>query len=104
MPPNPSVCELSAWLRMSRWHELAVNHIIPTSMPLDHIKQASVLPTLISEEFILDCLPLMVRTYLENAQTMIIHVPYHLKRLVIYVEDSHVAIMGLNQLWAIHNK
>jgi hypothetical protein len=25
--PNPSVCELSPWLRVSRWHELAVSHI-----------------------------------------------------------------------------
>ncbi len=30
---------------------------------------------------------------------MIVHVPYHLRRLVISIEDSHVAIVGLNQLW-----
>jgi hypothetical protein len=30
---------------------------------------------------------------------MISHVPYHLRRLVVSVEDSHVATMGLNQLW-----
>jgi hypothetical protein len=26
-------------------------------------------------------------------------VPYHLKQLVVFVEDFHVATMGLNQLW-----
>ncbi|CAN5957261.1 unnamed protein product [Sphagnum jensenii] len=36
--PNPSICELSPWLRVSCWHKLAVNHIIPTGTPLDHIK------------------------------------------------------------------
>jgi len=30
---------------------------------------------------------------------MISCVPYHLRRLVIYVEDSPMATMGLNQLW-----
>jgi len=58
-----------------------------------------VLSTSISGEFNLDCSPLMIRTYLENAQTMISRVPYHFKWLVVYVEDSPVAIMGLNQLW-----
>jgi len=38
---------------------------------------------------------------LENAQTMIGHVPYHFKWLVVYVEDSPVATMGLNQLWVL---
>jgi len=96
--PNPSIPELSPWLRVSRWHELAVNHIIPTGTPLDHIKQASVLPTPMNGEFNLDYLPSMVRAYLENAQTMISRVPYHL-RLVVSVEDSTVATVGLNQLW-----
>ncbi len=45
--PNPSICELSPWLRVSRWHELAVNHIILAGMPLDHIKRASVLDALL---------------------------------------------------------
>jgi hypothetical protein len=67
--------------------------------PLDHVKQASVLPTPIDGEFNLDRLPLMVRTYLENAQTIIGRVPYHLRRLVISLEDSPVATVGLNQLW-----
>jgi hypothetical protein len=70
--PNPSICELNPWLRISRWHELAVNHIIPAGMPLDHIKQASVLPNSISRESNLDRLPLMVRAYLENAQAVIV--------------------------------
>jgi hypothetical protein len=96
---NPSICELSPWLRISRWHELAINHINPTSTPLDHVKQASVLPTLIGGEFNLDRLPLMVRAYLENAQTIIGRVPYHLRRLVVSLEDSPVATVGLNQLW-----
>ncbi len=87
--PNPSIRELSPWLRMSRWHELAVNHI----------KQASVLSNPIGGESNLDRLPLMVRTYLENAQAMIGRVPYHLRRLVISVEDSPVATVGLNHLW-----
>ncbi|CAK9856542.1 unnamed protein product [Sphagnum jensenii] len=78
---NPSIRELSPWLRVSRWHELAVNHIIPAGTPLDHIKQASVLPTSMNGEFNLDRLPSMVRAYLENAQTMIGRVPYHLRRL-----------------------
>ncbi len=99
MAPNPSIRELSPWLRLSRWHELAVNHIIPAGTPLDHIKQASVLLTLIGGESNLDRLPLMVRGYLENAQAMIGRVPYHLRRLVVSVEDSPVATMGLNQLW-----
>ncbi|CAM6013301.1 unnamed protein product [Sphagnum balticum] len=97
--PNPSIRELSPWLRISRWHELAVNHIIPTGTPLDHVKQASILPTPIDREFNLDRLPLMVRAYLENAQTIISRVPYHLRRLVVFLEDSPVATVGLNQLW-----
>jgi hypothetical protein len=66
---------------------------------LDHIKQASVLSNLISGESNLDRLPLMVRAYLENAQAVVGRVPYHLRRLVVFVEDSPVATMGLNQLW-----
>jgi hypothetical protein len=97
--PNPSIRELSPWLKVSRWQELVVNHIIPAGTPLDHIKQASVLPTSMNGEFNLDCLPSMVRAYLENAQTMIGHVPYHLRQLVVSVEDSPVATVGLNQLW-----
>jgi hypothetical protein len=50
-------------------------------------------------EFNLDCLPSMVRAYLESAQTMIGHVPYHLRELVVYIEDSPVATVVLNQLW-----
>jgi hypothetical protein len=65
--PNPSIHELSPWLKMSHWHELTINHIIPEGTPLDHIKQVSVLPNSISKEFNLDHLPLMVRAYLENA-------------------------------------
>ncbi len=38
MAPNPSIRELSPWLRVSCWHELVVNQIIPGGMPLDHIK------------------------------------------------------------------
>jgi hypothetical protein len=30
---------------------------------------------------------------------MIGRVPYHLRWLVVFIEDSHVATMGLNQLW-----
>jgi hypothetical protein len=41
----------------------------------------------------------MVRAYLENAQTIIGRVPYHLRQLVISLEDSPVAMVGLNQLW-----
>jgi len=99
MAQNPSICELSPWLKMFCWHELAVNHIILTSTPFDHNKQTNVFLTLISGEFNLDCLPFMVQAYLENTQTMIGHVPYHLKWLVVYVEDSHVATMKFNQLW-----
>jgi hypothetical protein len=66
---------------------------------LDHIKQASVLSTPMNGEFNLDCLPSMLRAYLENAQTMIGRVPYHLRRLVVFVEDSPVAMVGFNQLW-----
>jgi hypothetical protein len=58
--PNPSIRELSPWLKISRWHELAVNHIILAGTPLDHIKQASVLPNLIGRESNLNRLPLMV--------------------------------------------
>jgi hypothetical protein len=32
-------------------------------------------------------------------QAMIGHVPYHLRRLVVSVEDSPLATVGLNQLW-----
>jgi hypothetical protein len=96
--PNPSIRELSPWLRMSRWHELAVNHIIPEGTPLDRIKRASVLPNPIDGESNLDCLPLMVRAYLENAQATIGHVPYHLRRLVVSVADSPLPVVGLNQL------
>jgi hypothetical protein len=97
--PNPSIRELSPWLRMSRWHELAVNHIIPAGTSLDHIKQASVLPNPIGGESNLDRLPLMVRAYLENAQAVIGRVPYHLKRLIISIKDSPMATVGFNQLW-----
>lgn len=95
MAPNPSIYELSPWLKMFCWHELAVNHIFPEGMPLDHIKQASMLLTLMSGEFNLDCLPLMVQTYLENAQTMIGRVPYHLKWLVVYVKNPPWPQRGL---------
>ncbi len=74
--PNPSVRELSPWLRMSRWHELAVSHIIPARTSLDRIKRASVLPNPIDGEPNLDRLPSMVRRYLEAAQAMIGRVPY----------------------------
>jgi hypothetical protein len=50
-------------------------------------------------EFNLDSLPLMVRAYLENAQTMIGRVPYHFRRLVVSVEDSPVTTVGFNHLW-----
>jgi hypothetical protein len=58
-----------------------------------------VLPTPASGEFNLDCLPLMVQAYLENAQALIGRVPYHLRRLVASVKDSPVATVGFNQLW-----
>jgi hypothetical protein len=67
MAQNPLICELNPWFRMFCWHKLAINHITPTGTSLDHINQASVFPTLISGEFNLDRLPLMVQTYLENA-------------------------------------
>jgi hypothetical protein len=79
MAQNPSICGLSPWLEMFHWHKLAINCIILTCMPIDHIKQTNMLPTLINGEFNLDCLPLLVRTYLENAHTMIGRVPYHLR-------------------------
>jgi hypothetical protein len=60
MEQNSSICELSPWLRMFRWHELIVNHIIITDMPLDHIKHASMFLTPVSGEFNLDQLSLMV--------------------------------------------
>ncbi len=96
MAPNPSICELSPWLSMSRWHELVVNHIIPAGTPLDHIKQASVLPTSICEELNLDRLSLVVRTYLQDVETMIACVPYHLRRLVVSVKDSPMPTVGFN--------
>ncbi len=96
---KPSICELSPWLRMSRWHELAVDHIIPAGTPVDHIKRAGALPNPASGEFNLDRLPLMVQAYLENAQALIGRVPYHLRRLVASVEDSPVATVGFNPLW-----
>jgi hypothetical protein len=97
--PNPSIRELSLWLRVSRWHELVVNHIIPAGTSLDRIKRASVLLNPIGGESNLDHLPSMVRVYLDNAQAMIGCVPYHLRRLVVSVEDSPLATVGLNQLW-----
>jgi hypothetical protein len=97
--PNPSIREMSPWLKVFRWHELAVNHIIPASMPLDHIKRASMLPNPIEGESSLDRLPSMVRGYLEVMQAMIGRVPYHLRQLVVSVEDSPLAMVGLNQLW-----
>jgi len=60
MAQNPSICDLSPWLKLYRWHELAINHIIPTSTPLDHIKQANMSLTSINGEFNLDHLPLKV--------------------------------------------
>jgi hypothetical protein len=60
MAENPTICELNPWLIMFHWHKLLVNHIIPTYMPLDHIEHVSMFPTLISGEFNLDNLPLMV--------------------------------------------
>ncbi len=65
--PNPSIRELSPWLRVSRWHELAVNHIVPVGTPLDHIKRASVFPNPSEGESNLDRLPSMVQGYLEAA-------------------------------------
>jgi hypothetical protein len=89
---------IESMLGMFHWHKLAINCIILACTPIDHIKQTSMLPTLINGEFNLDCLPLLVQTYLENAHTMIGRVPYHLRRLVVFVEDSHVATVGFNQL------
>jgi hypothetical protein len=60
MAPNPSIRELSPWLRVSRLHELAVNHIIPAGTSLDCIKRASVLANPIGRESNLDRLPSMV--------------------------------------------
>jgi hypothetical protein len=97
--PNPSIRELSPWLRVSCWHELAVNHITPAGTPLDRIKRTSVLPNPIGGESNLDHLPSMVLAYLENAQAMIGRVPYHLRRLVVSVVDSPLAEVGFNQLW-----
>jgi hypothetical protein len=68
-------------------------------MPLDHIEHVGVFLTSINGEFNLDHLPLMVWAYLENAKNMIGRVPYHLRWLVVFIKDSHVATMGLNQLW-----
>jgi hypothetical protein len=82
---------------MSCWHELVVNHIVPAGTPLDRIKKASVLPNSIDEESNLDRLPLMVRGYLEATQAMIGHVPHHLRQLVVSVDDSPLATVGLNQ-------
>ncbi len=74
-------------------------------MLLDRIKRASVLPNPIGEESNLDRLPSMVRTYLENAQAMINRVPYHLRWLVVSVEDSPPGRGGAQlALGAIHNK
>jgi hypothetical protein len=81
---------------MSRWHDLAVDHVILAGTPLDHIKRAGMLPTPGNGEFNLDRLPLMVRAYLDNAQALIGRLPYHLRRLVISVEDSPVATLGIN--------
>jgi hypothetical protein len=64
--PNPSIRELSPWLRVSRWHELAVNRIIPAGTPLDRIKRTNVLPNLIGEESNLDRSASMVIAYLET--------------------------------------
>ncbi len=36
-PNNPTICELSPWLRVSCWHNLATNHIIPLGAPMDEI-------------------------------------------------------------------
>jgi hypothetical protein len=41
----------------------------------------------------------MVRAYLEDARTVIGRAPYHLRRLVIFVENSPMPTVGLNQLW-----
>ncbi len=68
---------------------------------MDRIKRASVLPNLIEGESNLDRLPSMVRGYLEVAHAMIGRVPYHLRRLVVSVEDSPLATVGLNQLWVL---
>ncbi len=94
--PNPSIRELSPWLKVSRWHELAVNHIISEGTPFNCIKRTNVLPNLIGGESNLDRLPSMVRAYLENAQAMIGRVPYHLRRLVVSVVDSPLATVGFN--------
>jgi hypothetical protein len=99
MAPNPSVQELSPWLRMSHWHKLAINHIIPAGTPLVRIKRASVFSNPIGEESNLDRLPSMVRMYLENAQALIGRETYHLRRLVVSIEDFPLATMGLNKLW-----
>ncbi len=57
------------------------------------------LPNPIDGEPNLDRLPSMVGRYLEAAQAMIGRVPYHLRRLVVSVEDSPLATVGFNQLW-----
>jgi hypothetical protein len=96
LAPNPSIRELSPWFKISHWHKLAVNHIIPAGTPLDHIKQVSVLSTLMNGEFNLDRMPLMVRTYLEEAQTVICCAPYHFRRLVVSIKDSPLPTVGFN--------
>jgi hypothetical protein len=39
-PNNPIICELNPWLRVSRWHKLVANHIIPLGAPMDEIMVA----------------------------------------------------------------
>jgi hypothetical protein len=36
-PNTPTSYELSPWLRVSCWHNLATNHIIPLGAPMDEI-------------------------------------------------------------------
>jgi len=39
-PNNPTIRELSPWLRVSCWHNLAASHIIPLGAPMDEIMVA----------------------------------------------------------------
>lgn len=105
-PNNPTIHELSPWLRVSYWHNLATNHIIPLGAPMDEIMATFELLGPIDGDFKWGWLPLMIQAYHEKSQTIICHVQYWLKQLVIVIviDVTKLTKMGFNELWVLSTR
>jgi hypothetical protein len=73
-PNNPTIHELSPWLRVFCWHDLATDHIIPSNAPIDEIMVEFEFLEPANGDFNWDRLPLMIQANHEKTQIIIYHV------------------------------